>query len=174
MFPSAIFALLSVTLVLQAQSNSPIAEKTHKHRKAKFSLRYPGDWAEKVDSGDVALSVASPDGRASVQIRTETVRGKTTACDLLTQLEGAGQDAKKNVIPEDKRKPRSEELAAAGVGDGCIGAYRLMQGEIEVLQGVGVYVKGRNAWILTQNLQAAARELHAKSISEIARSFAAR
>lgn len=164
----------SGVFLLQAEEVKQQTAKTHKHRKAKFSLSYPGDWLEKTDEAGVALSVAAPDGKANVQIRTETVKGKTTACDLLTQLEGAGADAKKNVIPEDKRRPRAEELAAAGVAEGCIGAYRMMQGEIEVLQGIGVYVKGRNAWILLQNLQAAARDAHGKAVSEIAKSFAAR
>lgn len=170
-FTSFIFA---GTFLLQAEENKAVLLKTHKHRKAKFSLSYPSDWIEKADADGIAFGVNAPDGKAGVQIRTETVKGKTTACDLLIQLEGAGADAKKNVIPEDKRKPRAEELSAAGVRDGCIGAYRLMQGETEMLQGVGVYVNGRNAWILLQNLQAAARDTHGKAVSEIAKSFVAR
>lgn len=172
-FASGIF-LFSGAYLIQAEENKALELKTHKHRKAKFSLSYPSDWTEKVDADGVALNVSAPDGKASVQIRTDGVKGKTTACDLLTQLEGAGAEAKKNVIPEDKRKPRSEELAAAGVRDGCIGAYRFMQGETEILQGVGVYINGRNAWILLQNLQAAARDIHGKTVSEIAKSFTAR
>lgn len=164
----------SGVFLLQAEEVKPQTVKTHKHRKAKFSLSYPGDWLEKTDEAGLALSVSAPDGKANVQIRTETVKGKTTACDLLTQLEGAGADAKKNVIPEDKRRPRAEELAAAGVTEGCIGAYRMLQDGVEVLQGIGVYVKGRNAWILMQNLQVTAREVHAKPISEIAKSFIVR
>ncbi len=166
--------LFSGAILLHAEEIKAPVLKTHKHRKAKFSLSYPADWTEKADAEGDALNVAAPDGKASVQIRIDTVKGKTTACDLLTQLEGAGADAKKNVIPEDKRKPRAEELAAAGVRDGCIGAYRMMQGETEMLQGVGVYVNGRNAWILLQNLTVAARDAHGKSVSEIAKSFVAR
>ncbi len=64
----------SGVFLLQAEEVKQQTAKTHKHRKAKFSLSYPGDWLEKTDEAGVALSVAAPDGNAAAP---------TTATDTL-------------------------------------------------------------------------------------------
>ena len=53
-FTSFIFA---GTFLLQAEENKAVLLKTHKHRKAKFSLSYPSDWSEKADADGIAFEV---------------------------------------------------------------------------------------------------------------------
>lgn len=147
-------------------------EKLHKHKKGKFSLRYPSDWKEQVDTDGDALKVSSADEAAFVQVKTDQVKKPLTACEYLARMEAAEATPKANVLPEDKRRPKDEELEAAGVRDGCMGAYRVSRPEGDYLQGAGVYVNGRNVWVIIQNLRAASRDKYGAAIGDIARSFA--
>src|SRR5262249_50215916 len=93
-----------------------------------------------------------------------------SACQYLADSEGAGEK-RENLIPEEKRSPKPEQLKHLGVKEACVGVYKSGQGDGQVLQGVGVYISGKNAWILIQNVQRTAFELHSKTLGDIARSF---
>lgn len=148
--------------------------RIHKSQKGRFSVKYPATWMLTVDQKEVAFMASSPDSTANVQVKTESLKGRPTACEYLTQMEATAAGGRTNLIPEDKRRVTASQIKFMGVKDGCIGAYKVMQGEIEAMQGIGVYVNGKNVWILIQTLQSAAREVHGKDIGEIAKSFTTR
>src|SRR5688572_1832653 len=110
------------------------ALKLHKNQKGKFNLNYPADWIEIPAAGDVQFAVASPDATANVQIKTATLKGNMTACQYLIESEAASR-GRENLISEEKRKPTPPQIKNLGVKDACLGAYRIMQGENEILQG---------------------------------------
>lgn len=143
--------------------------KTHKDKKAKFSVKYPSDWILSPDQ--TPFMVSAPDKTANVQIMTDSLGGKISACEYLSQVEASVEGGRTNLIPENQRKATPAQVKFMGVKDGCIGAYKVMQGDVEVMQGMGVYVSGKSVWILIQTLQSAARATHGKAIGDIAKSF---
>lgn len=145
--------------------------KTHKDKKGKFTVKYPAEWTLATDQNGVPFMVSAPDSTANVQIMTDSLKGKMTACEYLSQVEASVEGGRTNLIPDNQRKTTAAQMRFMGVKDGCIGAYKVMQGEVEVLQGMGIYVAGKSVWILIQTLQSAARQTHGKAIGEIAKSF---
>ena len=145
--------------------------KTHKDKKGKFTVKYPADWTLATNQNGVPFMVNAPDSTANVQIMTDSLAGQMTACDYLAQVEASVEGGRTNLIPENQRKATAAQTKFMGVKDGCIGAYKVMQGEVEVMQGMGIYVAGKNVWILIQTLQSAARQTHGKAIGDIAKSF---
>lgn len=150
------------------------AMKTHKDKKGKFTVKYPADWTLSTDQNGVPFMVNAPDSTANVQIMTDALTGKMTACEYLSQVEASVEGGRTNLIPENQRKATPAQTKFMGVKDGCIGAYKVMQGEVEVLQGMGIYVAEKSVWILIQTLQSAARQTHGKAVGDIAKSFTTR
>jgi hypothetical protein len=144
---------------------------TFKDAKAKFTVRYPTDWKLAPQKAGSAFMSVAPDGTANVQIMTDVVKGRTTACEYLAKTEAAAEGGRTNLIPENKRSVLPTQLKFMGVKDGCMGAYKIVLDKTEVLQGTGVYTSGKNVWILIQTLHTAAADRHAKGVGEIAKSF---
>ncbi len=145
--------------------------KTFVHPKPKFKVQYPGDWTLILTKTGIPFMATAPDGTANVQIMTDTIKGKVTACEYLAKTEAAAEGGRTNLIPENKRNPTPTQLKFMDVKDGCIGAYKIVVEKTEVLQGTGVYISGRNVWVLIQTLQTEARDRHSWSVGEIAKSF---
>lgn len=163
---SAVFFLALCVTVLRADER-----KSFTHPKPKFSLNYPADWKLAPAKDGMPFMVIPPDETANVQVMTDSVRGKVSACEYLAKTEAASAGGRVNLIPENKRKPTQAQLEFMGVKDGCLAAYKIMSGSTEILQGTGIYISGRNVWVLIQSLQTASGERHARSVSDIARSF---
>ncbi|MBN8220528.1 MAG: hypothetical protein J0L53_06365 [Spirochaetes bacterium] len=158
-------------LPLAAMALSADEFKSFKHPKPKFSVSYPADWKLSPVKEGMPFMASAPDDTANVQVRTDAVRGKTSACEYLAKTEAGAEGGRSNLIPEDKRKVTAAQLQYMGVKEGCLAAYKIMVGKDEVLQGTGVYISGKNVWVVIQTLQTAARERHAKGVSDIAKSF---
>ncbi|GAB4442845.1 MAG: hypothetical protein OHK0011_25230 [Turneriella sp.] len=144
-------------------------EKTFKNRKLRITFDYPATWSISEDAEGV--KVVSPDGAASVSVRALATKEKVSACEILrTRSE---EQKLTNLLPDDKRIVTQEQLRFLGVKDGCLGAYQIVDGDAEVLSGVGLYTSGKRLWLLEQRLRIGLHEKHGAAISGIAASFTA-
>lgn len=148
--------------------------KTFQSAKQKFTVQYPGDWTLAPEKEGVAFMAVSPDAAANVQIMTDNLKPGVAACEYLAKTEASSEDKRSNLVPEDKRKPSGAQLKLIGAKDGCIGAYKIMSGSTEILQGTAVYTSGKKVWVLIQTLQTVAVQRHAKGVGDIAKSFVAK
>lgn len=148
--------------------------RTFQSAKQKFTVQYPGDWTLAPEKEGIAFMAVSPDAAANVQIMTDNLKPGLAACEYLAKTETSSEDKRSNLVPEDKRKPSAAQLKLIGAKDGCIGAYKIMSGNTEVLQGTAVYTSGKKVWVLVQTLQTAAVQRHAKGVGDIAKSFVAK
>ena len=77
------------TFLLQAEENKASLLKTHKHRKAKFSLSYPSDWSEKADADGIAFNLGGEllqgGGQLEVAMFAREVSAVTGACLLISK-----------------------------------------------------------------------------------------
>ncbi|MFZ5631108.1 MAG: hypothetical protein ACOY5B_18385 [Spirochaetota bacterium] len=144
-------------------------EKIFKNRTLRITFEYPADWSVSEDADGV--KVASPDGAASVSIRALATKEKVSACEILrTRSE---EQKLTNLLPDDKRVVTEEQLRYLGVKDGCLGAFQIVEGDTEVLSGVGLYTSGKRLWLLEQRLRIGQHEKHGAAVSAVAASFTA-
>ncbi len=144
-------------------------EKVFKNRKLRIAFEYPADWSVTEDADGV--KVTSPDGAASVSIRALATKEKVSACEI---LKNRSEELKLiNLLPEEKRVVTEEQLRYLGVKDGCLGAFQIVEGDTEVLSGVGLYTSGKRLWLLEQRLTIGQHEKHSAAISAVAASFTA-
>jgi predicted Zn-dependent protease len=151
----------------------PMEYKSFRHPKGKFSFRYPADWSVIPSASGDGVLVSPPEnsGGTNVQIESVTVKKGKKACDYIAEDEAQAEIKKVNLIPEEKRIVAKEGLESLGAKEGCLAAYQVMEGEVEVLQGVGIYSTGKHVWRLLQVLPVSYRETYAAPLSEIAGSF---
>jgi len=147
--------------------------KSFRHPKGKFAFRYPADWTVIPSASGDGVVVSAPEnsGGTNVQIEPVTVQKGKKTCDYIAEAESLGEIKKINLIPEEKRVVAKEGLESLGAKEGCLAAYQVMEGEVEVLQGVGIYSTGKQVWRLLQVLPVSYRETYAAQLSEIAASF---
>lgn len=144
-------------------------EKIFKNRKLRITFEYPAEWSVNEDADGV--KVASPDGAASVSIRALATKEKVSACEI---LKTRSEELKlTNLMPDDKRVVTEDQLRFLGVKDGCLGAFQIVEGDTEVLSGVGLYTSGKRLWLLEQRLRIGQHEKHSAAISAVAASFTA-
>jgi len=142
-------------------------EKTFKNRKLRISFQYPADWSVSEDADGV--KVISPAGDASVSVRALATKERIAACEILKKR---SEELKlTNLLPDDKRIVTEEQLRFLGVKDGCLGAFQIVEGDAEVLSGVGLYTSGKRLWLLEQRLKIGQHEKYGPAISAIAASF---
>jgi hypothetical protein len=145
----------------------PAENKTFRNRKLRIGFEYPADWSVNEDADGV--KVTSPDGAASVSVRALATKEKVSACEILrTRSE---EQKLTNLLPDDKRMVTEEQLRYLGVKDGCLGAFQIVEGDAEVLSGVGLYTSGKRLWLLEQRLRIGQHEKYGAQISGIATSF---
>lgn len=161
-----ISVLLASGFALQSQD-----AQVFKDAKNKFSIKYPPDWTLAPAKEGIPFMAVAPDGTANVQVMTDAQNKPADACTYLAKTEASAEGGRTNLVPESKRKTTAEQLKLLGVKDGCIGAYKIMNGSTEVLQGTAVYTAGKKVWILIQTLPTAVTDRHAKGVGDIAKSF---
>jgi uncharacterized protein with FMN-binding domain len=160
---------LVALLLLAGTLASVIAadEKIFRNRKLRITFEYPADWSVAEDADGV--KVASPDGAASVSVRALATKERIAACEILKKR---SEELKlTNLLPDDKRIVTEEQLRFLGVKDGCLGAFQIVEGDAEVLSGVGLYTSGKRLWLLEQRLKIGQHEKYGPAISAIAASF---
>lgn len=161
--------LLASLLLGSLVAADAAGQKIFKNRKLRITFAYPADWAVNEDADGVKVS--SPDGAASVSVRALATREKASACEILQKR---SQEQKlTNLLPDDKRVVTEEQLRYMGVKDGCLGAFQIVEGDTEVLSGVGLYTSGIRLWLLEQRLRIGQHEKYGAAISAVAASFTA-
>lgn len=145
-------------------------EKIFRNRKLRITFEYPADWSVAEDADGV--KVASPDGAASVSVRALATQERISACEI---LKNRSDELKlNNLLPDDKRVVTKEQLRFLGVKDGCLGAFQVVDGDTEVLSGVGLYTSGKKLWLLEQRIRVGQHEKYGAAISGVAASFTAK
>lgn len=144
-------------------------EQGFRNRKLRITLQYPADWVVTEDNDGV--KVTSTDGAASVSVRALVTQEKVSACEILRKR---SEELKlTNLLPDEKRLVTEDQLRFLGVRDGCLGAFQIVDGDTEVLSGVGLYTSGKRLWLLEQRLRVGQHEKYGAAISAVAASFSA-
>ncbi len=161
--------LLTMTSVFAAEP-SP-ATRDFKNKKARYSVAYPSDWnIQELEGGNVVI-IASPDGKASFTVTVGEIRRGRPACEFLAERDAAFEPKRVNLLPEDKRPITAAEKKFMAVDDGCLATYQSEVDAKEIIQGVGVYAKRGQVWIVEQKLPLAEHARFGNALSGIARSF---
>lgn len=142
-----------------------------KSAKKRFSFSYPADWnLQELDGGQIVV-VASGDAAASFTVTVAEIKRGVKACEYLAERADRSETKPANLLPDDKRPISAAERRFMGVDDGCLAAYQLEVAGKEAIQGVGVYVRKGQAFIVEQKLMLADHAKFGALLSDIARSF---
>ncbi len=153
-----------------AAEPSPAA-RDFKNKKARYSVAYPSDWnIQELEGGNVVI-IASPDGKASFTVTFGEIRRGRPVCEFLAERDAAFEPKRVNLLPEDKRPITAAEKKFMAVDDGCLATYQSEVDAKEIIQGVGVYAKRGQVWIVEQKLPLAEHAQFGNALSGIARSF---
>lgn len=163
-------AVLLFGLAITA-AEAPKKPLSFKSAKARFSFSYPGDWNLQELEGGKFVTVSSADSTATFSVTVAEIRRGRDACDYLAERASASETKPANLLPEDKRAITAAERKFMAVDDGCLAAYQLETGGKEVIQGVGVYVKRGQVFVVEQKLFLADHAKYGATLSDLARSF---
>lgn len=142
-----------------------------KSAKSRFSFSYPADWNLQELDGGKTVTVSSADGSASFSVTVTDVKRGRDACEYLAERAAASDAKPVNLLPEDKRNISAAERKFMGVDDGCLATYQLEEAGKEVIQGVGLYTKRGQAYIIEQKLLLGDHAKYGTALSDLASSF---
>lgn len=164
--------LLSLSLTLALGATETVKKPlSFKSAKSRFSFSYPADWSLQELDGGKFVTVTSADSAASFSVTVAEIKRGRDACEYLAERAAASEAKPTNLLPEDKRAITAAERKFMAVDDGCLAAYQLEAGGKEVIQGVGVYVKRGQVFIVEQKLLLADHAKFGATLSDLARSF---
>jgi len=162
--------IIAASLVFGA-ADTVVKPLTFKSAKKRFSFSYPSDWnLQELEGGKIVI-VASADAAASFSVTVAEIQRGRDACGFLAERAAASESKPANLLPEDKRAISAAERRFMGVEDGCLATYQLEVAGKEAIQGVGVYVRRGQVYIVEQKLMLADHAKFGATLSDLARSF---
>ncbi|HRP68069.1 MAG TPA: hypothetical protein PLY93_00860 [Turneriella sp.] len=170
-----VFALFFFAPLLAAENGKKGMDtkgvKEYVHRKDRFSFFYPETWTIDTTKKDVSVVVVDSKRNAAVSVHTQYPISGKKACQLLQDFEKTNPSINFNLIPEAQQHATADELRFVHATDSCIGVYKYVAKNTELLQGVVVYIRGAKAWFVTQLLVAPPQSQYLDIVGSIAKSF---
>lgn len=134
--------LIASAFTLAAGAIYGAAMRTHKDKKAKFSIEYPGGWKKKTNQDGVNLMLASKDDLANVQVIRSDVEAGTPTDTFLAEVEKAAGPGHVNQLPADKRSAEANDLAKMNADQGTAGVYQIENEGVKINQLIMAVRKG--------------------------------
>mgnify|MGYP000081267127 CR=1 FL=1 len=118
------------------------AMRTHKDRKAKFSIEHPGNWKKKVNQDGINVFLSSKDDLANVQVIRSDVEAGTATDAFLAEVEKSAGPQHVNQLPADKRAAQPDDLAKMNAEQGTAGYYMVENDGVKIHQLIMAVRKG--------------------------------
>jgi hypothetical protein len=156
--------LISIVSLAYAVTMAP-----HVDKEGKFTVKYPANWTKELNKEGCNFVATAPDQNALVQIQIQDVDPKISAANALIATEK--QFNYTNLLPEDKRVIKANDLKASGGDDGAKGAYNLEANGVAVHQEIMIITKGNRIYVIIQTMGDAQKNVYGPIMNDIVKSF---